>query len=43
MAERGFHLMLRQASDGEVGALIDAYTDVIWNALYAPALTGRAA
>jgi AcrR family transcriptional regulator len=36
MAERGFHLMLRQADDAQLRALTDAYTDVVWNALYAP-------
>ncbi len=35
MAERGFHVMLRSADDAEAAALVDAYTDVIWNALYA--------
>jgi len=35
MAERGFHVMLRSADDAETAALVDAYTDVIWNTLYA--------
>jgi AcrR family transcriptional regulator len=35
MAERGFHLMLQTADRDEAKALVEAYTDVIWNALYA--------
>ncbi len=35
MAERGQHQMVRLADDTEVEALIGAYTDVIWNTLYA--------
>ncbi|MGH3494345.1 MAG: TetR/AcrR family transcriptional regulator, partial [Sciscionella sp.] len=37
MAERGLHLMVSAASDVELDGLIDAYTDIIWNTLYAPA------
>jgi AcrR family transcriptional regulator len=42
MAERGQHQMVRLADDSEVEALIDAYADVVWNALYAyaPARNG---
>lgn len=35
MAERGQHQMVRLADDDEVEALIGAYTDVVWNTLYA--------
>lgn len=38
MAERGLHKLVRGASDEEFERLIDAYTDIIWNTLYAPAL-----
>jgi AcrR family transcriptional regulator len=34
MAERGFHRMLRDAADEDVAGVVDAYTDVVWNALY---------
>jgi AcrR family transcriptional regulator len=34
MAERGFHQLVRAASDEELERLIDAYTDVVWNTLY---------
>ena len=37
MAERGQHQMVRGASDAEVARLIDAYTGVVWHALYAHA------
>jgi AcrR family transcriptional regulator len=37
MAERGLHQLVRQAGDAEVASLIDAYTAIIWNTLYAPA------
>jgi hypothetical protein len=42
MAERGQHQMVRMADDAEVNALIDAYTDIVWNTLYAfaPARNG---
>ncbi len=36
MAERGLHQLVRQASDNELDNLIDAYTSIIWNTLYAP-------
>lgn len=37
MAERGLHQLVRTASDAEVARLVDAYTDIVWNTLYAPA------
>ena len=37
MAERAFHQLVRGASDAEVDKLVDAYTAIIWNTLYAPA------
>ncbi|MGH9000467.1 MAG: TetR/AcrR family transcriptional regulator [Acidimicrobiia bacterium] len=37
MAERGLHQLVRAASDAELGRLVDAFTAVIWNTLYAPA------
>jgi AcrR family transcriptional regulator len=40
MAERGFHLMIQTADRDEAKALVEAYTDVIWNALYAFAASG---
>jgi AcrR family transcriptional regulator len=36
MAERGFHQLVRGASDAEVERLIDAYVAIVWNTLYAP-------
>jgi AcrR family transcriptional regulator len=36
MAERGLHQLVRTASDAEVERLIDAYTSIVWNTLYAP-------
>jgi AcrR family transcriptional regulator len=36
MAERGFHQLVRGASDPEVDRLVDAYTAIVWNTLYAP-------
>jgi AcrR family transcriptional regulator len=36
MAERGLHLLVASASDEELERLVDAYTDIIWNTLYAP-------
>jgi AcrR family transcriptional regulator len=36
MAERGLHQLVRTAGDAEVEQLIDAYTAIVWNALYAP-------
>lgn len=40
MAERGLHRLVRGASPAEVSRLTDAYTDIIWNVLYAGARTG---
>lgn len=40
MAERGLHQLVRTASDAEVERLVDAYTTIIWNTLYAPAPAG---
>ena len=37
MAERGLHQMVRNADDAEAEQLIGAFTDVIWNSLYARA------
>jgi AcrR family transcriptional regulator len=37
MAERGLHQMVRNADDAEAERLIGAFTDVIWNSLYAHA------
>jgi AcrR family transcriptional regulator len=36
MAERGLHQLVRTASAGELEKLIDAYTGIVWNTLYAP-------
>jgi AcrR family transcriptional regulator len=36
MAERGLHQLVRTASGAELGRLIDAYTGIVWNTLYAP-------
>jgi AcrR family transcriptional regulator len=36
MAERGLHLMVSAADDDGLVRLIDSYTDIIWNTLYAP-------
>jgi AcrR family transcriptional regulator len=35
MAERGLHQMVRGGDDAEIELLVDAFTDVIWNTLYA--------
>ena len=35
MAERGLHQMIRGADDAETELLVDAFSDVIWNTLYA--------
>lgn len=40
MAERGFHQLVRGASDAEVERLVDAYTAIVWNTLYAPVRRG---
>ena len=37
MAERGLHQLVRTAGDAELERLIDAYTAIVWNTLYAPA------
>jgi len=39
MAERGLHQLVRSAGDAELGTLVDAYTAIVWNTLYAPCLT----
>jgi TetR/AcrR family transcriptional regulator, ethionamide resistance regulator len=36
MAERGLHQLVRGADDATVESLIDAYTAIVWNTLYAP-------
>ena len=36
MAERGFHVILPGASDPQVERLLEAYTAIVWNTLYAP-------
>jgi AcrR family transcriptional regulator len=36
MAERGLHRLVRGASPKELESLIDAYTAIVWNTLYAP-------
>lgn len=41
MAERGLHQLVRGASDAAVEALIDAYTAIVWNTLYAPCRRDR--
>jgi TetR/AcrR family transcriptional regulator, ethionamide resistance regulator len=40
MAERGLHQLVRQASDGELVRLVDAYARIVWNTLYLPCLDG---
>ena len=37
MAERGLHRMVRNESSTRTDALLDAYTLIVWNTLYAPA------
>jgi len=37
MAERGLHRLIRDATDDELRELIDAYTTIVWNTLYAGA------
>lgn len=37
MAERGLHQLVRGADDATVQRLIDGYTAIVWNTLYAPA------
>jgi len=41
MAERGLHQLVRNGSDAEVTRLIEAYTAIVWNVLYAPTRRGR--
>jgi len=41
MAERGLHQLVRNANAAEVERLIDAYTSIVWNTLYAPARRKR--
>jgi AcrR family transcriptional regulator len=36
MAERGLHRLVRGAAAKELESLIDAYTAIVWNTLYAP-------
>lgn len=36
MAERGQHQLIREARNGELEPLVDAYTAIVWNTLYAP-------
>ena len=36
MAERGLHQLVRRAREAELERLIDAYTGIVWNTLYAP-------
>ena len=37
MAERGLHRLVREATDDELARLVDAYTTIVWNTLYAGA------
>lgn len=37
MAERGLHQLVRTAGEAELTRLIEAYTAIVWNTLYAPA------
>lgn len=37
MAERGLHQLVRDASEAELEELVDAYTHIVWNTLYAGA------
>jgi TetR/AcrR family transcriptional regulator, ethionamide resistance regulator len=41
MAERGLHQLIREAKGKELERLVDAYTDIVWNTLYAPVLERR--
>jgi TetR/AcrR family transcriptional regulator, ethionamide resistance regulator len=41
MAERGLHRLIREASDDELRELVDAYTSIVWNTLYAGAASRR--
>ncbi|WP_331533672.1 TetR/AcrR family transcriptional regulator [Pseudonocardia sp.] len=37
MAERGLHRLVRDAPEEELAILVDAYTSIVWNTLYAGA------
>jgi AcrR family transcriptional regulator len=43
MAERGLHQMVRTADDAEADRLIESFTDIVWNTLYALAPARRSA
>lgn len=36
MAERGFHRLVRDATDAEFQRLVNAYSRIVWNTLYRP-------
>ena len=36
MAERGFHRLVRDATDAEYQRLVNAYSRIVWNTLYRP-------
>jgi AcrR family transcriptional regulator len=40
MSERGLHMMGRRGSGGELEQMLEAYTGIVWNTLYAPARAG---
>jgi TetR/AcrR family transcriptional regulator, ethionamide resistance regulator len=40
MAERVLHRLIRDARDDELARLVDAYTSIVWNTLYAGAANG---
>jgi TetR/AcrR family transcriptional regulator, ethionamide resistance regulator len=40
MAERGLHQLVRGADDTTYQRLLDAYTTIVWNTLYAPCRMG---
>jgi AcrR family transcriptional regulator len=42
MAERGLHQLVRDAPDEELAVLVDAYTSIVWNTLYAGERPGAA-
>lgn len=37
LAERGFHVIMRDAGEAAMSRHVDAYTAIVWNTLYAPA------
>ncbi|MCW2667580.1 MAG: Transcriptional regulator, TetR family [Frankiales bacterium] len=41
MAERGFHQLVRGASDAQVERLVDAYASIVWKTLYEGAARRR--